>query len=141
MTGNVEVSFASKLLATLKTEMPIWDRYVVQNLNIKVPSASDSDRIQNEGELYAKINDWYTDFLKTENVCQCLSKLDEVLPDYAWLSDVKKRDQIKRIKKHKRQYLSIQDQRCRFLMSIFTIPGSSIPISSQQNIRHPVWHP
>ena len=92
LTGNVEASFASKLLATLKPEMPIWDRYVVQNLNIKVPSASDPDRIRKVEELYDGMVNWYADFLKTENARECIAKFDEVLPDYAWLSDVKKID-------------------------------------------------
>lgn len=91
-TGNVEASFASKLLATLKPEMPIWDRYVVQNLNLKVPPASDPERIRKVERLYDGIVGWYSAFLKTENARQCLAKFDEVLPDYAWLSDVKKID-------------------------------------------------
>lgn len=91
-TGNVEASFSSKLLATLKPEMPIWDRYVVQNLKVKVPLASDPDRIRKVEELYDGIVAWYADFLKTENARQCLAKFDEMLPDYAWLSDVKKID-------------------------------------------------
>ena len=35
-TGNVEPSFSSKMLATIIPEKPIWDRYVVQNLNINL---------------------------------------------------------------------------------------------------------
>lgn len=34
-TGNIEPSFSSKMLATIIPEKPIWDRYVVQNLNIE----------------------------------------------------------------------------------------------------------
>ena len=32
VTGNIEASFSSKMLATINPDMPIWDRYVVQNL-------------------------------------------------------------------------------------------------------------
>ena len=31
-TGNIEASFSSKMLATINPDMPIWNRYVVQNL-------------------------------------------------------------------------------------------------------------
>ena len=32
-TGNIEPSFSSKMLATIYPNQPIWDQYVVQNLN------------------------------------------------------------------------------------------------------------
>ena len=92
LTGNVEASFSSKMLATLRPEMPIWDKYVVQNLGLKVPTQNDPKRLQKTKELYAEIVQWYAEFMKTENAVQCLKKFDEVLPDYTWLSDVKKID-------------------------------------------------
>ena len=30
--GNIEASFSSKMIATIDPNMPIWDRYVMQNL-------------------------------------------------------------------------------------------------------------
>lgn len=66
LTGNVEASFSSKLLATLKPEMPIWDKYVVQNLGLKLPLNSDSNRIQTTEELYEEIVAWYKVFLQTK---------------------------------------------------------------------------
>lgn len=92
LTGNVEASFSSKLLATLKPEMPIWDKYVVQNLGLKLPPDSDSKRIQKTEELYEEIVAWYVDFLQSENARQYIEEFDKVLPDYSWLSDVKKID-------------------------------------------------
>ena len=50
------------------------------------------DRIRKVEELYDGMVNWYADFLKTENARECIAKFDEVLPDYAWLSDVKKID-------------------------------------------------
>ena len=91
-TGNVEASFSSKMLATLKPEMPIWDKYVVQNLGLKAPALKDPDRLQKTKSLYASIVEWYEDFLASENAKECLAKFDEVLPDYRWLSQVKKID-------------------------------------------------
>ena len=91
-TGNVEASFSSKMLATLRPEMPIWDKCVVQNLGLKVPTQNDPMRLRKTKELYARIVRWYEAFLATENAAECLAKFDEVLPDYAWLSPVKKID-------------------------------------------------
>lgn len=92
LTGNVEASFSSKMLATLNPEMPIWDKYVVQNLGLKVPAPKDQERLQKTKVLYTSIVKWYTDFLASENAKEWLAKFDEVLPDYRWLSQVKKID-------------------------------------------------
>ena len=35
-TGRVEASFSSKLIHTLNHNMPIWDQFVLQNLNLKI---------------------------------------------------------------------------------------------------------
>ena len=35
-TGNVEASFSSKVLATINPNMPILDRNVLSNLNLKI---------------------------------------------------------------------------------------------------------
>ena len=35
-TGNIEASFSSKMLATLCPSEPIWDRYVIENLGLKL---------------------------------------------------------------------------------------------------------
>lgn len=83
LTGNVEASFSSKLLATLKPEMPIWDRYVIRNLNLKLPSDSDSNRIQKTEKLFEEIVAWYGDFLQTENASQCIEEFDKLLPGYS----------------------------------------------------------
>ena len=92
LTGNVEASFSSKMLSTLKPEMPIWDRYVVQNLKLKLPSDYDSKRIQRTEELYEEIVVWYKNFLQTDNARQCIIEFDKVLPNYSWISDAKKID-------------------------------------------------
>lgn len=91
-TGNIEASFASKMLASIKLEMPIWDKYVVQNLGLKIPSQADSERLQKTKALYDCICQWYDEFLRTENAGECIEMFDKMLPDYTWLSPVKKID-------------------------------------------------
>ena len=39
-TRNIEPSFSSKMLATLCPEKLIWDRYIIQNLNMKLSGKS-----------------------------------------------------------------------------------------------------
>lgn len=36
-TGRVERSFSSKILATVRPELPVWDKYVLENLGEAVP--------------------------------------------------------------------------------------------------------
>ena len=42
-TGNIEASFSSKMLAMINPEMPIWDRYVVQNLCLNMKGKTKED--------------------------------------------------------------------------------------------------
>ena len=45
-TGNIEGSFTSKLLATINPNLPIWDQYVLKNLNLKMPICKGERKIQ-----------------------------------------------------------------------------------------------
>lgn len=51
-TGNIEPSFSSKMLATIFQEKPIWDRYVVQNLDLQLTGATKKDKLRNAIILY-----------------------------------------------------------------------------------------
>lgn len=90
-TGNVEPSFSSKMYATLNADRPIWDQYVLKNLNLKLVGKGEK-RLQNAIVLYAKIEDWYKDFLRTPDGRNCIIAFDKALPSYAWISDTKKID-------------------------------------------------
>lgn len=93
-TGNIEPSFSSKMLATISPEKPIWDHYVVQNLNIKLTGATKEEKLKNAIMLYNDMGKWYSDFLQTEKAKECIYAFDHVLPDYQWLSSIKKIDSI-----------------------------------------------
>lgn len=92
LTGNVEASFSSKMYATIYPDKPIWDRYVVQNLGIKVPEVDKEEKIRIIISYYREIEKWYESFLQTEDAKKCVEKFDELLPSYHWFSDVKKID-------------------------------------------------
>ena len=91
-TGNIEASFYSKMLATINTDMPIWDRYVVQNLCLELKGKTKEAQLDCAIELYDRMTDWYRNFLITENGRECIAEFDKTLPGYTWMSDVKKID-------------------------------------------------
>lgn len=93
-TGNIEPSFSSKMLATIFPEKPIWDRYVVQNLDIQLTGATKEEKLKNAIILYADMEKWYADFLESEKGKECISEFDRVLPDYKEISSIKKIDSI-----------------------------------------------
>ena len=92
--GNIEPSFSSKMLATIIPEKPIWDRYVVQNLNMQLTGTTKEEKLKNAIMLYADIEKWYADFLETEKGKECIGEFDQVLPDYKGISKIKKIDSI-----------------------------------------------
>ena len=93
-TGNIEPSFSSKMLASIFPEKPIWDRYVVQNLNMELVGATKQERLENAIALYTDIEKWYEDFLQTDKAQECIEAFDHVLPDYKHISSIKKIDSI-----------------------------------------------
>lgn len=93
-TGNIEPSFSSKMLATIFPEKPIWDRYVVQNLDIQLKSTTKEEKLKNAIILYADMEKWYADFLESEKGKECISEFDLVLPEYKGISNIKKIDSI-----------------------------------------------
>lgn len=91
-TGRVEASFASKLLHTLNNNMPIWDRYVLQNLGLKMPICNGEKKFEIAVYLYYKIVDWYDKALSTIEIQQKTVEFDETFPEYKWFSKTKKLD-------------------------------------------------
>lgn len=45
-TGNIEPSFSSKMLATIRPEKPIWDKYIVQNLGIELDGVTKDEKLK-----------------------------------------------------------------------------------------------
>ena len=93
-TGNIEASFSSKMLATLFPDKPIWDQYVVQNLNMELVGKTKLERLNNAIAIYADIEKWYEDFLRTDKAAECIEAFDRVLPSYQHISRIKKIDSI-----------------------------------------------
>ena len=88
-TGSIHASFSSKLLATVNPDMPIWDKFVLQNLGLRTPYYYEKDRIQKTVQLYQRICDWY----ESEQATEKLQVFNELFPNVD-ISNVKKIDFI-----------------------------------------------
>ena len=93
-TNNIEPSFSSKMLASIYPDKPIWDRYVVQNLNIQLTGSTKREKLESAITLYSEMEEWYANFLQTAKAEECIEVFDSVLPDYKWMSSIKKIDSI-----------------------------------------------
>ena len=91
-TGKVEASFVSKLLHTLDNELPIWDKYVLQNLELKMPTCQGEKKIELTVRIYQEIIVWYKNALSATEVNQKLLEFDTFFPEYKWFSKTKKLD-------------------------------------------------
>ena len=92
LTGNVEASFSSKMLATIDASKPIWDQYVLQNLGLELMEKIQEEKLQNAVALYAQIVNWYADYLATDEARENIGEFDRLLPEYACISETKKID-------------------------------------------------
>lgn len=66
-TGRVEASFASKLYATLHPDAPVIDSVVLENLGLKLPSASDPQRLAKVVAIHGVLAKSFADLLATAN--------------------------------------------------------------------------
>ena len=92
LTGNVEASFTSKMIATLHPDRPIWDSLVLARLGLRLKGTRAQAKLENAVEVYDEIVSWYETYLATEDAERNIRLFDEILPDYAWLTPVKKVD-------------------------------------------------
>lgn len=93
--GRVETSFSSKLLSIINTDMPVWDKYVLENLNLHpIKSWKSSEyRIKQSIETYEVLCKWYDKFLLTDISKEIVLLFDQSYPNNK-ITDVKKIDLI-----------------------------------------------
>ena len=92
-TGNIEASFSSKLLATINPNIPIWDQYILKNLNKELNENTKEERLHNEIKLYDEIVEWVNGFLNESVVKKYIAAFDKVITTYK-MTDIKKIDYI-----------------------------------------------
>jgi hypothetical protein len=91
--NGLEASFVSKLLATLNPNLPVWDKNILKNLEMKKPGLwlAKEKRITKAGEIYNSIIHWYDDFIPSEEGRRWISLFDEQYPNVN-ITPVKKID-------------------------------------------------
>ena len=91
-TGNTGMSFSSKMVHSIDTNKPIWDQYVLSNLGLELKVCNPVKRIKKAIELYSRIEEWYRDFIDTDEARQWIQEFDEKFSEFAWISPTKKID-------------------------------------------------
>lgn len=76
--GKIEASFSSKILATLNSDMPIWDSEVLKRLKIKTPAytLSHTERFEQTVEKYNQITLWYRNFMNSVEAKNMIEAFD-----------------------------------------------------------------
>lgn len=92
-TGNIEASFSSKLLSTINPNMPIWDQYVLKNLDLEVEGTDKTERMLNTIEVYNEIVRKENEMLKGNEIKTEISKFQEEFKEYK-LTDRKALDYL-----------------------------------------------
>ena len=92
--GNLEVSFASKLLATIDPNLPVWDKYVLENFKISPPSRKleKIERINQTNGVYESLKNKYKDLLEKDEGKLMIRIFNEYYPND--ISSIKKIDFI-----------------------------------------------
>lgn len=67
LTGNVEASFASKMIVTLHLDKPIWDSLVLARLGLMLKGTTAQAKLENAVEVYGQIVPWCETHLATED--------------------------------------------------------------------------
>lgn len=92
-TGNIEASFSSKMLATINPNMPIWDQYVLSNLDLEVKGNNKKEKLKNTIDIYYQIVKIEKDKLKDNEIQKAVTEFKEYFSEYN-LSDIKILDYI-----------------------------------------------
>ena len=90
---TVEASFASKMLATINPDHPIWDSQVMAALGKRIDDKLDTeDKIKACIRIYQEIEDEVASFINSPDGQECIALFDQMFPDGKRFSDFKKID-------------------------------------------------
>lgn len=73
--------------------MPIWDQYILKNLNKELNGNTKEERLDNAIKLYDEIVKWFNDFLNESTTKKYIAAFDKVIKTYK-MTDIKKIDYI-----------------------------------------------
>ena len=86
---QVEMSFASKLVATINPELPVLDKYVFENLGLKTSSNRKLNRVV---EIYSEVQTLTSRKIQSNGFETWRNRFDETFPQFTHFTDVKKLD-------------------------------------------------
>lgn len=90
---SVEPSFASKMLATIHPDHPVWDSQVINALHISIaPSLSGEEKIMAYVNAYDQLTREIRNFIRTEEGKACIEHFDTTFPNLKHISNFKKID-------------------------------------------------
>ena len=92
-TNRIEASFTSKLIATINTDLPVLDSFVLNNMNLSLPIYSSKDRVQKTVEIYDELIKKMNELKNSDNGKYMILKFKEFYPDYI-VSEMKMLDLI-----------------------------------------------
>ncbi len=93
-TGNIEASFASKMLSTINPNMPIWDQYVLKNL-LNIKEVKGKNRLDKTICVYNQIVEEVNNKLKEKEVKNTIKEIRKIIgKEYKDISDTKILDYI-----------------------------------------------
>ena len=92
--GTVELSFASKLVATINPETPVYDENVRKCLNLARHSAAKcmDERIRKAVEIYDNLTDRTRTLTESASFAGLRESFDHALPEFRHFTDIKKLD-------------------------------------------------
>lgn len=94
-TGQVEPSFASKMLASINPNMPIWDSQVLARIGITASKKKGEEKVKETIRLYGDIVAWYENVISdTEEKNKYIEDFDLAFPQFKSISEAKKIDFI-----------------------------------------------
>lgn len=100
VSGTIDVSFVSKMMAAVNPSLPIWDKYVLQNLRLlkrweKMAVHDKTLRIDEADKIYGEIKSRYEIFISSKEGEACIAAFDSAMPNYKEkLTAVKKIDYL-----------------------------------------------
>lgn len=94
VTGRYEPSFASKLVATLRADKPVWDQHVLKNIGQKAPAYTSRTKVNDAKLRYADIENWYKTFLTSDKGVNWINQFNDLIPEHEKLTNLKKVDLI-----------------------------------------------
>lgn len=91
LTGNLEASFSSKMLATIDPHSPVIDTEVFRKLNFRLPAYSTPDRLDGVCGIFDKLVEQFTDTLGSTESEKIIGQFDAKFPQEN-ITNIKKLD-------------------------------------------------